>query len=275
MNAPTTRRFRLMTSDDLTAERLALIHEMLRTYDGGDATLRSYAGRVQAGGALTNVEVLRYIVNIERTPVAAPRPAASTPTIKDGTYTVVNPRTGGYRTIRITSDTDWMTNRPAPGTRIAQYLYGPDNSTSFRGFAFVSQDGTAKVWRSSQASVEIVAALNWLLVHGAGKEGELGKAYATISGRCCFCGRKLTTPGSTHYGYGPDCAEKQGMPWDGNPRRSRNLVEEAEEVASCAADRIGFQRVATNPVTIVNADGSETTTAKSALRTYRDLFGED
>jgi hypothetical protein len=31
--------------------------------------------------------------------------------------------------------------------------------------------------------------------------------------RCCFCGRNLSRGESTTVGYGPDCADKYGLPW--------------------------------------------------------------
>ena len=33
------------------------------------------------------------------------------------------------------------------------------------------------------------------------------------SGRCCFCGRKLTNPKSVTVGYGPTCAEHYSLPY--------------------------------------------------------------
>ena len=43
--------------------------------------------------------------------------------------------------------------------------------------------------------------------------------YAKIHGRrysnCMFCGKELTHPDSLTVGYGPICAEKWGLPWEG------------------------------------------------------------
>lgn len=33
------------------------------------------------------------------------------------------------------------------------------------------------------------------------------------SGRCCFCGRKLTTPEAVKRGYGRKCAKAKGLPY--------------------------------------------------------------
>ncbi len=42
--------------------------------------------------------------------------------------------------------------------------------------------------------------------------------YGRMTGACCFCASKLSTPESVTEGYGPKCAENWGLPW-GNKRR--------------------------------------------------------
>lgn len=37
--------------------------------------------------------------------------------------------------------------------------------------------------------------------------------HGHLTGKCCFCNRKLDTADSTEVGYGPVCAEKFGLPW--------------------------------------------------------------
>ena len=34
-----------------------------------------------------------------------------------------------------------------------------------------------------------------------------------LTGRCVFCSRKLTDDRSTEVGYGPICADREGLPW--------------------------------------------------------------
>jgi hypothetical protein len=109
---------------------------------------------------------------------------------------------------------------------------------------------------------DFVAAVSWLVRNGAGRETELGKNYAVRSGRCFMCNRKLTTPGSVHFGYGPDCAQQNGLPWDANPQGA-TAVAMAEEVASAASAKIGWQTVKANPVSV----------AFKPTRTYADIFG--
>lgn len=42
---------------------------------------------------------------------------------------------------------------------------------------------------------------------------EEAKAFGMLYGKCCNCGRKLTTKKSKDWGYGPDCAEYRGWPY--------------------------------------------------------------
>lgn len=97
--------------------------------------------------------------------------------IENGTFTVVNPRTGGFRCIRI-SDPDreyWKDLKP--GMRLASYLSATDK---WIGFAFVEEGGTARVWRKATIMEAEIAALNWLLAHGAGREEELRRNWDEV-----------------------------------------------------------------------------------------------
>jgi hypothetical protein len=42
---------------------------------------------------------------------------------------------------------------------------------------------------------------------------EFARQHGVATGRCMFCGRLLATKESRFAGYGPDCADKFGMPW--------------------------------------------------------------
>lgn len=92
------------------------------------------------------------------------------------------------------------------GNTIVRYLNGPDNETDFKGCAFVTPLGVAKVWKSQSENpkaLRAVAAAN--IVLSASNTLEYSEAYAMRSGRCAKCNRKLTVPTSLHRGYGPDC----------------------------------------------------------------------
>jgi hypothetical protein len=41
-------------------------------------------------------------------------------------------------------------------------------------------------------------------------------AYGKAVGSCAFCARELSNPTSVHMGYGPICAEKYNLPWEGD-----------------------------------------------------------
>lgn len=42
---------------------------------------------------------------------------------------------------------------------------------------------------------------------------EQAAAFGHMTERCCFCSTPIRTPESTAVGYGPDCADKHGLPW--------------------------------------------------------------
>jgi len=43
---------------------------------------------------------------------------------------------------------------------------------------------------------------------------QAAKAYAGLSGECCFCGAELTDEVSKKNGYGPVCAKNYGLPYE-------------------------------------------------------------
>lgn len=90
-------------------------------------------------------------------------------------------------------------------------LSGPDNESSYRYLGIYKPDtGRVILTRKSGYKAEStpVKVIRWALamLH-AGKEFPAG--YALMhAGRCCVCGRKLTTPESIEAGIGPICAAK-------------------------------------------------------------------
>jgi Family of unknown function (DUF6011) len=140
------------------------------------------------------------------------KPAASKdampPAIPNGTYTVVlDAASGDYVTIRI------ATEKWCDGKVVASYLAGSDNESSYKGFAFVNENGI-NVWKRFAGNERLAAALEFLtgnLTEAHEKFLEMAEAYAMESGKCMRCGRKLTVPTSLHRGLGPECASKEGM----------------------------------------------------------------
>src|SRR5574343_120375 len=55
----------------------------------------------------------------------------------------------------------------------------------------------------------VVAAVEALAADPAGAASRHGR----MTGRCCFCDRRLDDDRSIGVGYGPVCAEKWGLPW--------------------------------------------------------------
>lgn len=149
--------------------------------------------------------------------------------IMSGTYTIVSPKTGAHRTVKISDDDfEWMTTAPAAGTRKVSAMVGSDNENSFKAIGTVTPDGALRVWSAHTGRLDFIAATKYLLRHGAGQEIELGKAYAVISGRCWLCNLKLTNPASVVHGYGKDCAENNDLPYDRKATPALALASEAQ-----------------------------------------------
>lgn len=119
----------------------------------------------------------------------------------DGTFTLVNKKTGTHRTFSI------RTNGPddrIPNKRVLALLTGPNNESDYTPFAFIDE-GKVRPWQKYWDT----------------KYEELGKFVYALSkapnsnvdilfvARCSRCFRKLTTPDSILRGKGPEC-EKMG-----------------------------------------------------------------
>lgn len=125
----------------------------------------------------------------------------------DGTFTIVLNESGIYRTLRLaTIDEDQLNGKPI-GTQIASYLFGADNETSYKAFAYIFGDRVA-LFKDFKNNAELKQALDVLLKSDHETQIDLGAAYAIESGNCWRCGRKLTVPASISRGLGPICAEK-------------------------------------------------------------------
>ena len=144
--------------------------------------------------------------------------------IFNGIYTITNIATEEHRTFRI--KTQKSEAKFAAGKRIVSLLNGPNNETSYLGFAFVNQDKVT-VWdkkrgNGKRSSFDHFA---YLLPKAAqaliGSEGQelkgtfeaySGRKYAVeLSKRCLACNRRLTTPESLRRGYGPECSDRLGI----------------------------------------------------------------
>jgi len=67
-------------------------------------------------------------------------------------------------------------------------------------------------WNEKQQRTEdLTAIIKAIVENPVGMCSLIGQQYA----HCCFCGLELTNKNSVLVGYGPICAEKWGLPWDG------------------------------------------------------------
>ena len=128
------------------------------------------------------------------------------PVIPNGTYTIIlsgdNPDTA-YRTLRVTDAPAHFTVKP--GTQIISYLNGPDNSNSYKAFAFLT-GARIGVWKSFKQAAALIRAADMLIADPM----QHARAYVLISKKCFVCNRPLTTPQSIKAGIGPICAERIG-----------------------------------------------------------------
>lgn len=128
----------------------------------------------------------------------------------NGTYTIVNLKTGEYRTFRV--KTQPKDSKFAPGKRIVALLRGPDNERSYEPFGFVNDDGI-RVFKSKQAlkwtKWQWFAMMLWDLATNGVRLKGWGEYELKIAKRCRICNRKLTTPESIDSGIGPICAAKR------------------------------------------------------------------
>lgn len=118
------------------------------------------------------------------------------------TLTVKSKQTGTRFTYRF--------NRP-PGDDPARCVWvrvltGPDNESSYRYLGVLWPDDM--IYRAKGAEPSSLA-VAWLVNTLRDKpDALLEQAEVWHEGKCCRCGRKLTTPESIARGLGPECATR-------------------------------------------------------------------
>lgn len=126
--------------------------------------------------------------------------------IPNGEFTIHNPTTGNHRTFRIKT----ARNGNLKGKRIVSLLTGNDNTSDYKGFAFVYDDKIV-VWQKYRGDGpwESYATLLWSMIV-KGSESPYAQKGATIkeSRHCARCNRLLTEPESIDRGLGPECFGK-------------------------------------------------------------------
>ena len=131
----------------------------------------------------------------------------------NGLFTVRSTRTGEHRTFRVR--TQPADARFAPGRRVLALLSGPENETSYTGFAFLETYGDplqpevrVHVWGKRRGPPGAPSAYETLARFLERLPGFIaqGKAALNYAGACRVCNRTLTTPESVRDGIGPVCA---------------------------------------------------------------------
>lgn len=96
-------------------------------------------------------------------------------------------------------------NARLPGTiNVAE----PGSFGGGRFFGRILRDGTFQASRETQP-----ARLAELLAAFAADPAGVAAAHGILTGRCCFCRRKLSDPRSTAIGYGETCAGHYDLPY--------------------------------------------------------------
>ena len=125
--------------------------------------------------------------------------------IPNGTFTLENIAKGSYITLKIHT----VKGGDLKGKRIVSRLVGPDNETSYKGFAFITDNDKIVVWKKQRTDKnwQIVNILRNMLIHRFTSK-HLDRISIKASTNCLRCNRKLTTPQSIADGFGPECVQK-------------------------------------------------------------------
>ena len=123
------------------------------------------------------------------------------------TFTVVSARTGDRMTYRVTA-----VPRHPQAIKVANWYWvsvrtGGEKNWTYMGMIF----DDCKFKRTAKSKIsegtQEFAGFSWLLRNA----GDLkGKAEFLPSGKCCACGRQLTTSKSIAAGIGPECIKNAG-----------------------------------------------------------------
>lgn len=122
----------------------------------------------------------------------------------NATLTVTSKKTGTRFTFKVRKPSE-----TAP--HFVSLMNGPDNENSycFMGTIFNGQD--YRMGRKSRITAEAPSAKAFAWVWANRNSPTLAdKIEVHHAGKCCCCGRKLTTPESIESGIGPICAGKKG-----------------------------------------------------------------
>jgi hypothetical protein len=111
-------------------------------------------------------------------------------------------------------------------------LTGPDNETSYTYMGIFNPKTSCVVltyaskYKEDSTPVKVV---RWAITQVT-KGNPLPTGYSIQhAGKCCCCGRTLTTPESVESGIGPICANKRGWGFDMKKQKSYSPFEDPPE----------------------------------------------
>ena len=127
------------------------------------------------------------------------------PAIFNGCHTLQNRTSQEHRTFRIKT----VRKGNLQGQRIIGLLTGPDNTSCYTPFGFVTDKGISvwqrKLGRDKRSAYEWYAIMLWEIVVKQNPEWTIKYTHMNEA-TCCRCNRKLTRPDSILSGIGPECA---------------------------------------------------------------------
>lgn len=123
----------------------------------------------------------------------------------NATFTVVSKKTGTRFTFRVRQPKD-------DSPHFVQLMNGPDNEGSYCFLGTIFNGRDYRHGRKSRITEEAPSAkaFKWIWAHRNDPDFA-DKVEYHHEGRCCCCGKKLTTPESVTAGIGPICAERMGL----------------------------------------------------------------
>lgn len=134
----------------------------------------------------------------------------------DATFTVTSKKTGRSFTYRVQNDAPpaGVQTFSAPVPAFVAVLTGPDNSGDFQFIGSIFSDIAGRTFRPGRRSrirPDAPSVLGFAFLWTHRRDANLS-ALVEIrhAGRCCRCGRTLTTPESIDAGIGPECIKKMG-----------------------------------------------------------------
>lgn len=118
-------------------------------------------------------------------------------------FTLRSAKTGTRFTYRIRQKDD-------ASPFFASVLTGQNNETDYDYLGFIPQDTRDRLIAGGKGKpgAPSFKALGWTIAQIAQKARIPEDLEVYHEGRCCACGRKLTTPESILSGIGPECAKK-------------------------------------------------------------------